>query len=133
MTAMTKPDPQLGRGEFVLLEHDGRTASDAATRAAGLHWDLLVDLDGGERVATWRLDADPTGASAEILAERIGDHRRDYYEFEGAVDGGRGTVRRIDRGACRVVARSADGAVVKFTGSFLRGRWCLTEDLVARL
>lgn len=74
---------------FVLLEH---------TTPQGKHWDLLIEQPGRERLRSWRLAANPVDASGEILAERMADHRPIYLEFEGDIGGGRGVVRRVDRG-----------------------------------
>jgi hypothetical protein len=56
-----------------------------------------------ERVcATWRLPAGaPLGeAGRSIEAERLPDHRALYLTYEGAMSGGRGTVRRVATGRC---------------------------------
>jgi hypothetical protein len=111
---------------FALLEHDARQASDPGAQATGLHWDLLIDVGVGERVATWRLSANPLIAPDPVDAVRIGEHRRAYFDFEGQVGGGRGTVRRLDRGAIGVVSRSPDCIVVELAGRALRGRWRLS-------
>lgn len=112
---------------FVLLEHDAREAPDAAARATGLHWDLLIDLEGGERVATWRLAADPIAAAQPVPAFRIGEHRRAYFDYEGQVGGGRGVVRRLDRGGAVVVSLAPDCIVVELAGSLMHGRWRLSR------
>lgn len=50
-----------------------------------------------------------------LLAERLPDHREVYLEYEGVVSGGRGTVRRVAGGLCRVV-RDDDVFVVELLG-----------------
>lgn len=111
---------------FALLEHDARQASDPGAQATGLHWDLLIDLTGGERVATWRLSANPITAVGPIDADRIGEHRRVYFDYEGPVSGGRGAVRRLDRGGVAVVSQTRGCIVVELAGSVMRGRWRLS-------
>src|SRR5262245_30386573 len=72
---------------FVILEHDH----------PALHWDLMLEV--GDVLWTWRLAVAPEVASRSIAAERIGDHRRSYLDYEGPVSGGRGTVKPWDRGS----------------------------------
>lgn len=103
---------------FVLLRHEG---------FGGAHWDLM--LEAGERLATWRLPgrANP-GDDGVVPAERIGDHRRDYLDYEGPVRGDRGHVRQSDMGTCRVLAESAEAWSVEFFGARLRGRYQLSPN-----
>lgn len=42
----------------------------------------------------------PPGTRFE--AERLADHRREYLQYEGPISGGRGVVRRVASGECRV-------------------------------
>lgn len=77
-------------GRYVVLAHEGAPG--------GAHFDWM--LEAGGVLATWRVpvapaDLPPGGAPAE----RIGDHRLAYLWHEGAVSGGRGTVRRVEAGA----------------------------------
>jgi hypothetical protein len=71
---------------FVILEHDHPF----------LHWDLMLEGEGV--LFTWRLDALPE-AGKTVAAERIGDHRVRYLDYEGPVSGGRGSVRRVEWGS----------------------------------
>jgi len=59
------------------------------------HWDLMLE-DGGT-LRTWRLLSEP-GAGRVVPAERLGDHRLAYLDYEGPVSGGRGVVARWDHG-----------------------------------
>ena len=96
---------------FALLEH---------TTPDGIHWDLLVEQPGADRLATWRLRANPIERDA-CLAEPIGDHRRIYLEFEGDIGGGRGVVRHLDRGPATIVT-GPDGTIrLRLGGAVLRG------------
>ncbi len=78
-------------------------------------------------MATWRLAAWPVGPAGRIAAERIADHRWHYITYEGPVGGGRGTVRRLDRGELRIVEQTKDGLVVELFGEVAAGVWRLTR------
>lgn len=100
---------------FVLLEHQ----SDS-----GVHWDLMIELPGRKKLATWRLAENPIACQSEpITAEPIGDHRRVYLEHEGDIGGGRGSVTRVDRGEARLIHRDAERLVVDLCGRSLRGTY----------
>lgn len=78
---------------MVLLEH---------TLPSGeMHFDWMFERPGvadGPLVSYrtfQRPDLLPGGS--HMLAERIGDHRPTYLEFEGPVSNGRGSVRRLAR------------------------------------
>ena len=86
--------------KFVLLEHDTRPHPAMPQEPSTLHYDLFVDFDGRGRLAAWRLARSPLDVRQAIPAERIQDHRREYLEYEGEISGGRGRVRRLDRGVC---------------------------------
>jgi hypothetical protein len=70
---------------FALLEH----------RWDGVHWDLLLDV--GDALRTWAIDA-PIAVGLTLPARALGDHRRVYLDYEGAIAGDRGRVRRVDQG-----------------------------------
>ena len=70
---------------FVLLEHHWN----------GVHWDLM--LEAGDVLRTWAIDA-PIVSDVELPARALVDHRPHYLEYEGEVSGGKGFVRRLDRG-----------------------------------
>jgi len=106
---------------FVLLEHE----EAPGTAAPRVHWDLLIELPGQARLATWRLAENPLATPRPIPAERIADHRRLYLDYEGEISGGRGRVRRLDRGAARVQELIGDALTVELEGAALRGRWSI--------
>ena len=65
--------------------------------------DAAAAASGG--LITFKLDSSvhwPPGAKFE--AERLADQRREYLEYEGPISGGRGAVRRVAAGECRVQA-----------------------------
>ncbi len=104
---------------FVLLEHDA---------PGGRHWDLMIELSGRSKLATWRLASNPlTAGGAPVAVEPIGDHRREYLDYEGVVSQGRGSVRRLDRGQCRVVEAAEAFVVLQLDGQRLAGRYRLSR------
>lgn len=105
---------------FVLLEHQ----SDS-----GVHWDLMIELPGREKLATWRLAENPIACEgAAITAEPIGDHRRVYLDYEGDIGLGRGSVERMDRGETRLIHCDAERVVVELCGRSLRGTFQLASS-----
>jgi hypothetical protein len=94
---------------FALLEHDHPM----------LHWDLMLERDGV--LWTWRLPELPVFGVA-LLAERIGEHRLLYLDYEGPVSGNRGTVKRIDGGYLTWIEAGGDRIVVALAGSLYRGK-----------
>src|SRR6266516_4579452 len=95
---------------FVLLYHDCPPKYERPS-----HWDLMIEA--GEMLRTWALERLPRSwrdlqnrtaavysncaAVAEtdsVSARMLGDHRRDYLEFEGPLSGERGAVIRIAAG-----------------------------------
>jgi hypothetical protein len=93
---------------FVVLEH----------RWEGVHWDLMLDV--GDALRTWAIDA-PIVAGADLPARALPDHRLAYLDYEGEVSGGRGTVRRIDRGTYVPRVWTADRVRVELSGDQLVG------------
>ncbi|MGC4032981.1 MAG: hypothetical protein QM754_14840 [Tepidisphaeraceae bacterium] len=70
------------------------------------HYDLMIDLDGVSRLATWRCPHWP--AEADDAFTQLSSHRRAYLTYEGAVSGGRGSVTRIAEGFCSIEVMSND-------------------------
>ncbi|MGE0479311.1 MAG: DNA polymerase ligase N-terminal domain-containing protein [Phycisphaerae bacterium] len=108
---------------FVLLEHDTRPGRDAGGATAGVHWDLMLELAPGGGLATWRLAANPCDTGEPVVAERIGEHRVAYLDYEGDLSGGRGRVRQVDRGALEVRRVDADAVCVRIAGARLAGEY----------
>jgi hypothetical protein len=94
---------------FVVLEHES---------PRGLHWDFLLEADAV--LATWALP-EPPHAPHAMLAEALFDHRPAFLEYEGPISGGRGSVRRWDRGTYAVSRRTDDEWVVALKGAKLSG------------
>jgi hypothetical protein len=64
------------------------------------HYDLMVESARGASLTTWRCSNWPIVAG-DILTQ-IGDHRREYLDYEGPVSGNRGEVRRVAKGDCTI-------------------------------
>ncbi|GIW75759.1 MAG: hypothetical protein KatS3mg104_0822 [Phycisphaerae bacterium] len=96
---------------YVVLHHTGWGED---------HFDFMVEADPEGLLLTWRLDGWPHFLSAIPLP----DHRRIYLDYEGAVSGNRGTVRRVEQGTCRIVSSSNRDICVELlpSGRFLRLR-----------
>ncbi len=95
---------------FVILEHDHPE----------LHWDLMLETGGGLR--TLRLARPPETPGLCIDAHALPAHRLHYLDYEGPVSGGRGTVKRWDRGEYE---ETGDG--VRLYGTRVRGVVRLTS------
>jgi DNA polymerase Ligase (LigD) len=93
---------------FALLEHQWD----------GVHWDLL--LEAGEALRTWAIDA-PIVPDRILPARALGDHRPVYLEYEGAIAGGRGRVRRVDRGIYEPLVWTPEWVRVVLSGAQLVG------------
>ncbi len=100
---------------FVILEHDHPHP----------HYDLM--LQTGDVLWTWRLSRLPR--IGDVLdAERIGDHRLAYLEYEGPVSGNRGTVIRREQGTLTWLKEAAGDLEVRLDGVDLRARLRLRRD-----
>jgi hypothetical protein len=90
----------------------------------------------GQVLHTWSLDTCPrnwktpakSGALVQIadtdtvIVRRIADHRLAYLDYEGAVSGDRGTVRRVDAGTYDENRQSPTIWEIEVLGRTLRGR-----------
>jgi DNA polymerase Ligase (LigD) len=99
---------------FVLLEHQWN----------GVHWDLMLEVETGGDLRTWAFD-EPLVAGRDLQARALPDHRLVYLGYEGEISGGRGFVRRIDRGMYERLVWDADVVRVRLSGSYLTGEFAL--------
>ena len=76
---------------FVVLHHEGIEEP---------HFDLMLETSPGSALATWRTPRWPIDQPTEML--QLPEHRRNYLTYEGEVPGGRGRVRRVAAGNCRI-------------------------------
>ncbi|MFB3893913.1 MAG: hypothetical protein ACE15C_18030 [Phycisphaerae bacterium] len=106
---------------FVILLHTGHGPA---------HYDLMIE--NGPALATWQFAANPLGlvggyaeapAVNELAGRRLPDHRLAYLDYEGPVSGGRGEVKRVERGSCRVLASQAGRWEAQLAGQALAGRF----------
>lgn len=93
---------------FVILEHDWPHR----------HWDLMLEAAGV--LQTWRL-AEPPTSDHPVAAERIGDHRLAYLDYEGEISGGRGRVTRWEGGDYEITNMTNDELNINILGQRLRG------------
>ena len=99
---------------FVVLDHDWPHP----------HRDLLLERDGV--LKAWRLPP-AFNVTSPIPAEPNFDHRLAYLDYEGAVSGDRGQVRRWDAGELVWETSLDDEIVVRLEGTHLRGRFRLVK------
>jgi hypothetical protein len=78
-------------------------------------------LEEGAVLATWRLPQPPPNEEGTMLAERIGDHRPAYLDYEGPVGGDRGQVVRWDGGFFEVLDEGPGRLVVRLYGTRWQG------------
>src|SRR6266511_3949944 len=93
---------------YVILEHDHPF----------LHWDLMLEYEGVLRC--WRLAAPPEN-DRDIPAEPIFDHRLHYLDYEGPISGGRGEVKRWDRGTYQMEDENEERWTFRLAGERLSG------------
>ena len=94
---------------FVLLEH----------RWNGVHWDFMLETDDGP-LRTWAINQ-AIEPGVNLPARALADHRSIYLDYEGEVSGGRGVVRRIDRGTYVREIWTDDIVKVRLSGAQLLG------------
>lgn len=99
---------------FVVLRHECPPGF-----AAPSHWDLM--LEDGAALLTWRLESLPVAGGEPIVAERLGDHRVAYLDYEGPLGDNRGDVLRVDAGEFRWVERSETLLRIVLRGTSLAG------------
>ena len=105
---------------FVVLEH---------RNSAGVHWDLMIEIEPGGPLRTWAIDC-VEALNRESVARPLPDHRRSYLDYEGPISGGRGEVKRWDEGTCLIHAFDETEVLLTFRGSQLEGPGSLR--LIAR-
>jgi hypothetical protein len=67
----------------------------------------MIDLPGGEKLATWQVEIPPEKwrEHANLPAKRIDDHRKIYLTYEGEISNGRGHVKRVDQGRAAIFSQ----------------------------
>ena len=93
---------------YVVLHHTGVVPE---------HYDLMIQLPGGERLMTWRILTPPETWGREMpAAERLADHRLAYLTYEGPISGGRGQVKRVAEGMGEYCASAPHGCRLRLQG-----------------
>lgn len=86
----------------------------------GSHWDLMFQQ--GDALRTWAVAEMPPATGAAIQGRLLPPHRLAYLDYEGAVSGDRGHVRRLDRGTLQWITDTPQRAVIRIAGQRLRGQ-----------
>jgi hypothetical protein len=94
---------------YVVLHHMGVEAA---------HFDLMVETSAGSKLATWRLPNWPPRDGDLFVG--LGDHRREYLEYEGEISGNRGRVKRVARGTVGSIQFLGEEVVVVVLGDGIR-------------
>ena len=105
---------------FVVLQHETPPGYVRKT-----HFDLMLESAGV--LHTWAMEQLPA-ANETVSAERLADHRLHYLDFEGAVGGDRGSVRRVDAGEYSLVETAGSVMKILMLGKQLRGVLALAAD-----
>lgn len=95
-------------GRFVFLRHSVPETFQPVT-GRGDHFDLMLEPSSEASLWTWAVEQNIFNADRKSFrcnADRLPDHRRVYLDFEGAVSGGRGTVKRVASGTFRLLESS---------------------------
>lgn len=89
------------------------------TTAEGVHWDVLLEPAGEQKLLTWRVMSPPTAwlcGGQKLEAVRVSDHRSIYLTYEGDISGDRGHVIREASGTWKPVEIAADRVCGLLTG-----------------
>jgi len=104
----------IGQTRCVLLRHTLPNGDS--------HLDWMIEVDHGPLVSfRLALGVNPL-ADQRFQAERIGDHRREYLDYQGPISGGRGGVVRIANAIVTVIETGADRLELLIDGRTVMGR-----------
>ncbi len=78
-------------------------------------------LQVGQLLKTWALPQPPI-AGAKMVGRVLPDHRLKYLEYEGPVNGNRGSVVRLDGGDYRLLQEGESEMIVQLSGETFTGR-----------
>ena len=98
--------PDFRSSRFVVLHH---TVGESLERTSESHFDWMFEQQGSLRTfatqiiaslesSTWGSESESPAAVAEMDAQPLPHHRREYLDFEGEISAGRGRVRRVIAG-----------------------------------
>jgi hypothetical protein len=108
---MNKP---LQKNQFVILEH---------VTPNGTHWDLMLENEA--RLWTWRIDILAAGIPHSTSAERIVDHSLRFLVYEGPVQNGTASVKRLDGGSLLYDRITPETITGEMRGNRFNGRFVL--------
>lgn len=95
---------------YVVLRHEG---------VAERHFDFMFETVPGGPLLTWRSLTWPIERETPLV--RLGEHRRDYLDYEGPVSNDRGRVARVAGGTCDVEWVSRHDCTIRLdTGALIR-------------
>ncbi len=109
---------------FVVLRHDPPSDTQQT-----LHWDLMLETEGG--LATWSLPSEPVTGST-LSATVLKEHRLDFLDFEGPLEGNRGRVSRFDRGLYETHSENSNRLIVRLRGQQFDGLATIEKNSAAR-
>lgn len=101
------------------------------------HYDLMIEVEGMPQLPTWRISETEFPSfldGAEIKAEKIKDHRKEYLTYEGPVSNNRGEVKIFDSGYYQAI-QGKDISEISLSGKKLKGiiRFLNIEDNLTRI
>ena len=70
----------------------------------------MLETAPNSKLATWRLPHWPPDPNDVFTP--LGDHRREYLDYEGEVSGNRGQVKRLAAGKIESIEWNPDGLIV---------------------
>lgn len=105
---------------YVVLHHEG---------VAEPHFDLMIESSPGGSLLTWRSPVWPIESKVQLT--RLGEHRRDYLEYEGPISENRGRVRRISAGECSLTWISSGECTIEFGSHMMAFRQIEAEQWAA--
>lgn len=133
-------DRGTGAPRYVLLEHTTGPATGPAEPGfrPDVHWDLLLEASGEAGLVSFRLAENPLtllagGVNRSIRAAALPPHRAAYLDYEGPVSGGRGAVRRLDRGVVERLSREPGRTAFRLAVGKMAGVYEIVPDAAGLL
>lgn len=92
------------------------------------HFDWLIDRGSALPLVSFRvLERVDIPTITEFFADRIGDHRREYLQYEGPVSDGRGNVQRMASGIVESLSEDPDHFQITVSFGTSRRSWTGTR------
>jgi len=102
-------EDSVTRSRFVVLRHD---VGSKLTRTDQSHFDWMFEV--GSVLRTWatqpieEFERWVQSESVEVGCDLLSDHRLAYLDYEGEIEGDRGSVVRLLRGSYRLIENDPD-------------------------